>query len=406
MIRIIRKLKKRRGKRRHKPLLILGLIILIYSIGGGAFEFFLPIWINDLVNKFAIDGFLLALPSLIDLFLDIPIGDLSDKLGRRKVMLFGLGILIVLGILLQHVTTIILLAIFLLLWGFAYQLFNIPSTAYVMDISPKGKFSEYFGAYMTFLFLGLAIGPVIAGFLLVSNENLIPYFYSLTCGISLIIVLFALKRIIKSPESISEGIKELIKKDKVFMKEIMDFKELKVTGLLVLYLTFILAFCELVIWTFEPLYFQNLLINPVFGGLILSSFVLPLVLFEIPAGILADKYGKRKILMLGLLISGISLLFFGFSNNQYNLLIFAFLTTTGLALALPSIEGILMDISIRYKKGEIAGVWNFAEDLGFVAGPLFGGLIAQYYGLGNAFVFVGLILLLSILPVILVLKKS
>jgi len=397
-MRILRKL-----KRGYEPLLILGIIVLLYSIGCSAFEFFLPIFVNDLVDNFGFVGFLLALPSLIDLSLDIPIGDLSDKLGRKIVMLFGLGIAVILGVLLHHMTTVALIAIFLLIWGFAYQAFNIPVTAYVMDISPKGRFSEYFGAYMTFMFLGLATGPAIAGFLLVSNKDLIPYFYSLMSGVSFLVTLLALKRIVRSQE-LFKGIRELIKRDRIFMKELLDFRELGVTGLLVLYLTFILAFSELVIWTLEPLYFQSLLINPVYGGLILSSFVLPLVIFEIPAGILADRYGERRILALGFLISGISLTFFGFSDNLYNLLIFAFLTTTGLALALPSIEGILMEISIRYKKGEIAGVWNFAEDLGFFTGPLSGGLIAQYYGLGNAFVVVGLILILSTFPVLLVLK--
>ena len=86
MIRTITKLEKK-----HKSMLTLGLVVLIYSIGSGAFEFFLPILAEDLVGNIAVVGFLLSLPSLVGLLIDMPLGGLSDKLGRRTIIALGLN---------------------------------------------------------------------------------------------------------------------------------------------------------------------------------------------------------------------------------------------------------------------------------------------------------------------------
>lgn len=94
------------------------------------------------------------------------------------------------------------------------------------------------------------------------------------------------------------------------------------------------------------------------------------------------------------------MILFGLSVNPYDLLIFAFLSSIGLACAFPSIEGILVDISPKRQKGEIAGVWSFAEDFGYLLGPLSGGLVAFYFGVNNAFTFIGIILIISVFPVL------
>ncbi len=389
----------------RRSLLVLGLVVLVYSVGGGAFEFLLPILLDDFLGNFVAVGFMLALPSLVSLLADIPLGSLSDRVGRVKLMSFGLFIMAVVGLLFQYIYLPIHFMMLLLLWGLAYQIFKIPSLAYLMDISPKKESAKYFGVYMAFTSLGFAVGPAIAGFLLIEEESYILYLYSLFCILSLLIVLTSLKKTAKSLP-VSQSIQEIIEKDRIVLKEIRDFKELRAVGVLILYLTFVFAFSELIIWVFEPLYFTSLKIDPVLGGLILSSFILPFVILYIPGGMLADRYGRRKPLTLGLASSGIFLILFGLSANPYHLIVLALLISSGFALTLPSIEGLLMDISTRHKKGEIVGVWNVSEDLGYIIGPIVGGLIAEYSCIGNIFVVTGLMLVLSIIPVLTVLRNK
>jgi len=51
-------------------------------------------------------------------------------------------------------------------------------------------------------------------------------------------------------------------------------------------------------------------------------------------------------------------------------------------------------------KGGIVGVWDTAEDLGYVIGPLVGGVVAEVYkDITLPFIFFGVLLLLLILTV-------
>ena len=63
---------------------------------------------------------------------------------------------------------------------------------------------------------------------------------------------------------------------------------------------------------------------------------------------------------------------------------------------MPSLDGLLVDLSYRHKKGYVVGVWNFSMDAGYVVGPLLGGTIAEAIGIKYTFFITGLVLLMSI----------
>jgi MFS family permease len=127
--------------------------------------------------------------------------------------------------------------------------------------------------------------------------------------------------------------------------------------------------------------------------LILSAFVIPLILFEIPAGILADRYGRRLLLYLGLLIAGVMTWIFSIADNPFLMLLSAFLAASGIALSWPSLEGILTVVSPIHRRGETLGVWGFSRDMGYVLGPLLGGFLASRTSISTTFKALSLILL-------------
>ncbi len=72
----------------------------------------------------------------------------------------------------------------------------------------------------------------------------------------------------------------------------------------------------------------------------------------------------------------------------------AFVATAGLACLRPALGGDLASRAAEGREGGAAGVWNAAEDLGYVVGPLAGGLLARAAGdLSTPFLIVGLALL-------------
>jgi len=383
-------------EQRHLPIFLISVLGLFYVAGNGSVFFALPLIANSLVNDLMIVGLLIAIPNFVSLFLDVPLGGLSDYLGRKKLLGSGLFMMGLLGIVLPTISTVPALILFLVVFGIANQLIYISVRAFIMDISPLNKTSEYFGFFEALASIGFTIGPIVGGMLIADQLSIgvlsVGLFYFTMCLIALVIV-FTLKETIPK-EGLTSSIKDLIKKDKLIFRELIEFKELRGPGAIILILTFILVTADGLIWTMEPL-FATLGLDTATVGLILAMFVVPFILFDVPAGYLADKIGKTKVMFIGLIIAGIFLISFGSTREPNLLLIFAFIATTGLALVRPSVDGLLTDLAEQKHKGGIVGVWDVSEDLGYVIGPILGGIIAEYYqNIGVAFTAMGAILLL------------
>ena len=395
-------------KRKYMPLLLISLVGLFYVAGNGSVWFALPLLANKIVDDFMLVGLLIAVPNLVSLFLDVPVGGLSDRLGRKKMLSVGLFVMLLLGLALPFISTVVNLIVFLVVFGVANQFIYIAIRAHIMDISPKNETSKYFGFFEALASIGFTIAPVIGGVLIADNLMTgaisVGLFNLLMCLIGLIFV-FLVKEAITSA-GFASSVKDLIRKDKLVLRELVEFKDLKSGGAMILLITFVIVVADGLIWTMGPLY-TTLGLDTEMVGIILSMFVLPFILFDIPFGMLADKIGKTKTMFTGLLIAGAFLIYFGQTRDSTMLIAAAFLATTGLALVRPSIDGLLTDLAESKQKGGIVGVWDVSEDLGYVIGPILGGIIAEYYqNIGFAFTGMGLILLLITPLVLLAAKKN
>lgn len=393
---------------KHRFILLIGFLELVYITGYGLIWFVLPLISEDITKDVMLVGLLIAFPTFISMLFAIPVGGFSDKFGRKKPIILGALMMVALGLFLPAVKSLTSFIVFGFLLGVIHQLFNTPIKAYIMDISPKGKTAEYFGVYSTSFSIGLALGSVAGGFLLANNliagVQRMSYFYT-TIGILALAIALILKETVKLSTEGSVKIAESLRGDQLLIKGLLEYKKLGSIGLLVLYLTFIIYFGPGMTWTIEPLY-NKLGMDSNMLGLILGMFVIPLILFTIPAGYLADKYGKTKMLIPGLLIGGSFLIAFGSTMDPIFLLLFAFISTTGFAFVWTSTNGLLADLSAGHRKGGIAGVWNIFEDLGYIVGPVFGGFSAGVFNsLQVPFILFGLIVIASVMPVFIVTKK-
>jgi len=388
----------------RKTFVSICVVALFYATGAGALWFLLPVMAEEFTKDITVVGILLSIPYVISTIVAIPSGELSDRVGRKTVGIIGLLIVILIGVIVPLVSSLPQFILFAIVLGLSVQLINAPARAFVMDIAPQKMTSEYFGIFISSINLGLAIGPMMVGFLMRDSLSIgittVSYMYILI-GLIGLFIFSTLNDTIKEREPLSDGIKNMLRTDKVFRRGIRQYRELKNLGMLVLVLTILFTITDGVVWTLEPLYYQYLKLSSSMGSLILAMFILPLIVLGLPAGRLADKYGKLKALVFGVVLSGISLILFGFSHTTLTLLLSAFFTSAGLAFAWASVSGLITDISVNKDRGCITGVWNMFMDIGYVIGPFLGGMIAGYFhNIGNAFSTMGLILLFSIILII------
>jgi len=386
------------NRQRYSPIMRIGSSALFYTIGTGAIWFLLPIIAEKSFNNLMIAASILAVPNVVSLVFNIPLGELSDKTTRKKLILVGLISMVFLGLSLSHLVTIFDFLLFLIVFGFGNLLIIVPSRAYVMEISPTHKTSEYFGIFETLIQLGFIIGPIAGGYLIENQlqDSIINpgTFSSVACLISIFFLIF-IKDTITPRENILRCIRSVITSDHIFSRGLKDFKNLHRTGFAILLSTFLFVFMDGVIWAIEPLYVtQGLDTETV--GVIMAMFVLPFILFEAPAGWFADKYGKTNVFTIGLIVAGFSFIAFGMTYDPVTLSLTAFAATTGIAIASPAIDGLLTDISSKKARGGIVGVWDMAEDSAYIISPIIGGTIAQLYGINMMFILLGVITLVGL----------
>jgi MFS family permease len=93
----------------------------------------------------------------------IPIGSLSDRIGRRRLILLGLALVVPLGVLQGFAPTTFLLALDRFLLGIATAMVVAPSYAMVADLGIPGLLVRQMSMMTMSFGLGVAIGPLISG---------------------------------------------------------------------------------------------------------------------------------------------------------------------------------------------------------------------------------------------------
>lgn len=127
---------------------------------------------------------------------------------------------------------------------------------------------------------------------------------------------------------------------------------------------------------FVPLYAQRLHVSASGVGLILSSYSL-MQLFCAPLlGRLSDHYGRRPIIMLGLLGSSISYVIYGFAAS-FALLLISRAVHGACAGTVATAQAYVADTTTESERAHGMGIIGAAFGLGFVLGPALGGLLGH-----------------------------
>ncbi len=154
-------------------------------------------------------------------------------------------------------------------------------------------------------------------------------------------------------------------------------------------------------------------LSPFLTGATITTMGATLVATSIPLGIVADRYGRRKMVVLGNLCASLSLIGFALTTNFVLILVVAILEGTGEAAYAVSIGALLADKAGDRKRTPAFSLFAF---LGWVAGALGGFAISsvlalQTVGLNSGqahvalYVAVGL-LSLSVTPFIFKIKET
>lgn len=134
-----------------------------------------------------------------------------------------------------------------------------------------------------------------------------------------------------------------------------------------------------------------------------SAYLLSNFVAQYPSGWLADRFGRRRLLVVGLLVQAVlSLVYLPITDPT---LFIALRVVEGLAAAavLPSARAIIADTVPNEQRGEAYGLFSAFFNVGFLLGPALGGLLAVT-GYASAFIgavacrIVAVVIVLALVP--------
>jgi DHA1 family multidrug resistance protein-like MFS transporter len=317
----------------------------------------LPLYAQSLgIN--IIDWSILATSSALGMFLfEWFWGRISDRVDRRLLMLLsalGMSAIFPVYTLKSAIPYFIIVQFF---WGAIGVGLGPTTRAYVTDESPQKSVGLFSSLWWSFATLGRIIGPIIGAYIAV----LYGFSYSFYASSVLGLVLACLVVLTLPKPKTRTTIQATPRFKSTFHMRSAGF----------LFLSTVFGFMPLSLMkSFLPLYAsEQVNMSTVQVGILLSA-AFAAQLLAIPLfGWLSDKFGRRRMAAVGLLLSSALFLLYLVIGTQDQLFLVSVFASAGLA-AFSLLLAIVPEVTRDEFRGAAIGMYGSFEDLGFIIGPL------------------------------------
>lgn len=344
---------------------ILFLVMFLVMVGFGIIIPILPFFAESVGASPTELGFLMASYSVMQLIFSPMWGRISDRIGRKPVILIGISGLAISFFLMAFSSKLWMLFAARILGGFLSSA-NMPTTmAYVADITTPEDRGKGMGIIGAAVGLGFIFGPAIGGLFSKSSLNMPFYIAGAFSILNVILVLFLLKESLpKEARGVKQAKKESMWKafhGPVTILFIMQlFISLSLAGLEATFAYF--AAKKAGLDTVQLGYI--FMIMGLAGAIVQGGLV----------GRLTKKYGEGSVIQAGIVVSAIGFGLILLVNNFITAAIFLTIFGVGNGIIRPSISALLTKQSTS-GFGSATGLLSSFDSLGRIIGPPLGGFL-------------------------------
>jgi DHA2 family multidrug resistance protein len=112
---------------------------------------------------------------------------------------------------------------------------------------------------------------------------------------------------------------------------------------------------------------------------VLTSYIVAAAIMTPLSGWLADRYGRKKVLVLSVVVFTVSSALCGLAQSLAQIVLFRLLQGLAGAALVPQAQAVLLDINPPERHGRAMAVWVLAVVVGPVVGPVLGGWLTDDY---------------------------
>jgi len=344
-------------------------------------------------------GFAVGISTVTGIFFKLPAGALSDVIGRKKTMLIGLVVFAVVPFAYLFIRDYNLLILIRFIHGFATAVYGPVSMAVVIDVA-GGKKGEMLSWFSSVTIIGNLVGAPVGGFILYSMSAGSPslaefqtvYIVSGIAGmLSLLIALKLLahsekfekvKSLKGSYGRFLAGIKEVGSDKRVLITSNMEGLQNMTVGALEAFL---------------PIYAVKVAgLNEFQAGLLWGIQVLATILSKPIMGKASDRYGRKPLITIGMLLCAVSFGSVPLLRDFYLLMLAAIVFGFGEAFVTSSSAALVADICKEKHFGTAMGTFGTIFDIGHASGPIVAGILIARFDYLYSFWIMSAILVLAV----------
>ncbi len=319
----------------------------------------------------------------------IPVGLLATKLGNKRLMAMGLGVVTIFSLLCALSGSIAELSIFRAGWGLGNAMFF--ATAMVLLIAFSDKANKAIGMYEAAIGLGMACGPLLGGVL---GEESWRYPFAATCCLIFIAFLLVKFLVYEPKEKIKRkvpGVGELVK-----LIKFPPFLKVAIAAMCYYYGFF-------VVLAYSPLVIK---ISTIELGFVFCGWGLMLAIGSAFLSHALEKRFKPSTILpwsLGIFMILMAALFFFNSTEIRIILVIVSGLFSGLNNALFTTSAMAVS---PYERGVTSGAYNFVRWLGAALAPLLSGVIAEVFSSNIPFAVATVLVLVAIVSISIKVKSE
>jgi DHA1 family multidrug resistance protein-like MFS transporter len=373
--------------------------LLLCSVGGLAIfsstiakNPVLPILAQQLGATPATIGLITAASTLTGILASFPAGLLSDYWGRKPLLVTAGVVFCTAPLIYLLVTTPWQLGLVRTYHGLATAILGPVAMAYVTDLAPTHR-GERLGWYSSFTLGGRALAPVIGGLLLAVGAWQSVY---ILCAIFGSLTLLGMK-LLPNPSFKSKRYREArqnFSATKPTIGKILSHRTIFITSLVEAAQFGAFGAVE----AFLPLYALSVGIDKVVVGLVFGSQVGVKVLARPLMGQISDRYGRKRQIAVGLMLTSVATWLLCQTKSVVLLLLISAVFGLGIAIASAATSALVADLAPENSRGTALGIMSAIMDVGQALGPILLGVLLMYtsYQIGFS-VISGLLLAAAVL---------